>query len=234
MTLFFFSTKLRAVLPLQSPHCCLVNYWVRCVSVSVCAGWTDRWWDCNQWPGVVSRQENKTNKLQHPSPTIYWEAVVSITLLSLTSTAQLCISQRKSFAQERQLTVLLRAFFKIKTWKLIGETLQSIRYLPASNAAWLPDCGEWQHSPRLNSKDRVEIWFGERIVIFHNLCLQGPPGGCFDDHLVVVWPKQIPTMMMSHSHWMKILHVGAFQDAQKHVLQPPCNTVIAVVVAALF
>lgn len=95
-----------------------------CLCVHVCvAGWTDRWWDCKQWPGVVLRQENKTNKLQHPSPTIYGEAVVSITLLFFTSTAHLCVSQCKSFAQQGQLTVSLRVFLKIKTWKLIGETL---------------------------------------------------------------------------------------------------------------
>lgn len=138
---------------------------------------------------------------------------MSIILLPLTSTAQWCVSHRKNLAQKGQLPLSFRGLLENKNLNADWGNPPSIGRLPArqvSHAAWLPDCFKWQHSPQLHGEERVQIGFG--------LWLQGPPGGCFVDQLVAVWPKPIPdlfrniwTAIVSHSHWMKVLHVGAFQ-----------------------
>lgn len=78
----------------------------------------------------------------------------------------------QEFRPTRTINSIITGLLKNKNLKTDWRNAPSIGYLPASqvgDAAWLPDCCEWQHSPQLNSDERVEIWFGERIVIFHDL-----------------------------------------------------------------
>lgn len=110
----------------------------------------------------------------------------------------------QGFCSRKAMNSIVTGLFENKNLEADRRNTPSIRYLPArqvSNTAWLSDCCEWQHSPQLNSEEIVEISFGEEIVIFNNLWLQGPPGGCFVYQPVVVWPKPNPDIFSNIGQW---------------------------------